>query len=150
FCGEPLLPEHVESIFQVVPTAIIQNAYGPTETTITMTQLTLTAENYRPFCGTSISIGPPIPGMTLDLVGGSHPDEGEIVVSGPQLADGYWLDQDKTRQKFRRTSDSTVRRVEYFTGDWAERQNGNIFFKDRMDFQVKIRGYRIELDEISA
>ena len=33
---------------------------------------------------------------------------------------------------------------------WAERRNGLLFFKERMDFQVKVGGFRIELDEIAA
>jgi D-alanine--poly(phosphoribitol) ligase subunit 1 len=38
----------------------------------------------------------------------------------------------------------------YYTGDWAERQGGKIYFKERIDFQVKIRGFRVELDEVAA
>ena len=39
--------------------------------------------------------------MGLHLVGGSHQDEGELVITGPQLADGYWNDPERTAAVFR-------------------------------------------------
>ena len=33
FCGEPLLPEHVDGIFAVLPNVMVHNTYGPTEAT---------------------------------------------------------------------------------------------------------------------
>jgi D-alanine--poly(phosphoribitol) ligase subunit 1 len=32
----------------------------------------------------------------------------------------------------------------------AERRNGHVFFKERIDFQVKVKGYRVELDEVAS
>ena len=37
-----------------------------------------------------------------------------------------------------------------YTGDWAQRENGHVYFKERMEFQIKVRSYRIELDEVAG
>ncbi len=150
FCGEPLLREQCEALFAARPDLLVQNTYGPTEATISMTGLPLQADSYRHFCGASVALGPAIPGMGLHLVGGAHADEGEIVLTGPQLADGYWRDEDKTEAAFRAVNTAEGPRRGYYTGDWAERRDGQIFFKERIDFQVKVLGYRIELDEVAA
>lgn len=148
FCGEPLLKEHLDAIFQARPDARVQNTYGPTEATISMTALELTSENYEDACRSSVAIGDAIAGMAYELVGGTHPDEGEIVISGPQLADGYWRDAAATVAAFRPVELGDGARRGYFTGDWAER-HGHVYFKERIDFQVKVRGHRVELDEVA-
>ncbi len=150
FCGEPLLPEHVRAIFSARPDMAVQNTYGPTEATVAVTYIPLSVETYASATGASVALGDPIPGMSVDLVGGTHPDEGEIVISGPQLADGYWNDPAKTASAFKEFEHGGRHRRGYFTGDWAERRDGLLFFKERVDFQIKVRGFRIELDEVAA
>jgi D-alanine--poly(phosphoribitol) ligase subunit 1 len=149
FCGEPLLKEHLEALFAAVPGALVQNTYGPTEATIAVTAVSMRSDNFLSYCVTSVALGTPLPGMELVLSNGNTPDDGEVVIIGPQLADGYWADPEKTAAAFRPVSGSDPRRG-YFTGDWAERIAGNIYFKERIDFQVKVRGHRIELDEVGA
>ena len=154
FCGEPLLPAQVSAIFEELPDTILQNSYGPTETTVVMTELRLGPQNYRAACRSSVAIGAPIAGMAIHLrggerEGGGEPDEGEIVITGPQLALGYWQDANKTAAAFRDIEvDGTPVRG-YFSGDWAERHEGYLFFKERIDLQVKIHGFRLELDEVA-
>lgn len=150
FCGEPLLPEQLDAIFEARPDLVVQNTYGPTEATISMTALTLTAENYKSSCAASVAIGPPIEGMTIELVGGSHSDEGQIVITGRQLADGYFKDPAKSAEVFKPVQVDGIVKLGYYTGDWAEKRNGQIFFKERIDFQIKVRGHRVELDEVNA
>jgi len=101
FCGEPLFREILDGIFAALPSVRVQNTYGPTEATVAVTCLSLNAQNYRNYLRSSIAIGDPIPGMRLFLRGGGHQDEGEIVICGPQLAEGYWLDPLKTTEAFR-------------------------------------------------
>lgn len=150
FCGEPLLREHVAALFEACPNAVVQNTYGPTEATVSMTSLMLRASDFHRFCTTSMALGEPIAGMQTLLVGGRHNDEGELVIVGPQLAQGYWQDPSRTAQQFpTMLVDGQMMRV-YMTGDWVERRGGQIYFKERIDFQVKICGYRIELDEVAA
>ena len=97
-----------------------------------------------------MALGAAIPDMGLHLVGGSHQDEGELVITGPQLADGYWNDPERTAAVFRPLETAGAPQRGYFTGDWGERRNGLVYFKERIDFQVKVRGFRIELDEVAA
>jgi D-alanine--poly(phosphoribitol) ligase subunit 1 len=150
FCGEPLLPTHLEALFTARPDVLVRNTYGPTEATIAVTDLPLSKDDYRGATQNSVAIGPPIPGVGLHLVGGTQADEGEIVITGPQLAVGYWRDAAKTNEVFRNLAINGRTERAYYTGDWAERRNGHVFFKHRIDFQVKIRGYRVELDEVAA
>ena len=150
FCGEPLLPEHVRAIFAARPDVLVQNTYGPTEATVSMTELPLRVGACEAAMGDSVAIGEAIAGMGMNLVGGPDADEGEIVITGPQLADGYWRDPGKTAAAFRDvTVDGQVQRG-YHTGDWAVRRNGHVFFRERIDFQVKVMGFRVELDEVAS
>lgn len=150
FCGEPLLREHVAALFDACPEAVVQNTYGPTEATVSMSSIRLEADSFARYCTTSVALGAPIPGMGVVLQSGTHPDEGELVIVGPQLARGYWQDPDRTEQQFRTVVVDGVPMTGYATGDWVERRDGQLYFKERIDFQVKIRGYRIELDEVAA
>jgi D-alanine--poly(phosphoribitol) ligase subunit 1 len=149
FCGEPLLKVHLDAIFAARSDVMVHNTYGPTEATISVTNMKLIAGDYQDKVRGSVTIGPPIGDMRLHLIGGSHPDEGEIVVSGPQLAEGYLDDPAKTAERFRDVEVDGAMVRGYYTGDWAERHEGLIYFKERMDFQVKIRGHRIEMDEVA-
>ena len=134
FCGEPLLPDHVRALHAASPGAVVQNTYGPTEATVSMTALRLRAGETTGMQGASVAIGQPIPGMALHLVGGQGPDEGEIVITGPQLAAGYWQDEERTAHGFRDVEVEGRRLRGYYTGDWAQRRDGQIYFKDRIDF----------------
>ena len=150
FCGEPLLPEHVGAMFAARPDMLVQNTYGPTEASVSMTELRLRHGEYEAAMAETVAIGAAIAGMGLHLTGGPDADEGEIVITGPQLADGYWRDPAKTAAAFRDiTVDGKVQRG-YYTGDWAVRRNGHVFFRERIDFQTKVMGFRVELDEVAA
>lgn len=148
FCGEPLLPAHLDSIFAALPDVRVINAYGPTEATVSCTARELTKDGYHAACRSSVAFGPAIPGMTVALVApdGSPagPEGGELVLSGPQLADGYWNDPVRTAAAFRERGGIRW----YHTGDHACRINEEWFFENRIDRQVKIRGHRFELGEI--
>jgi len=146
FCGEPLMKEQVKSIFEAVPNAEVQNTYGPTEATVSCTEFLLTCADQGQLSRATVSLGKPIEGMTLLIV------DNELVLSGPQLADGYWNDQQKTQQSFRPVILKNGESIQgYWTGDIVERdENGHLYFSSRKDRQVKIHGYRIELDEVSS
>src|SRR5581483_852164 len=124
FCGEPLLPEHLRALFAARPDVLVQNTYGPTEATIAMTCLALRSSDFEAACDASVALGEPIDGMDIHLIGGPHSDEGEIVITGPQVALGYWQDPEKTSAGFREIELAGSRRRGYFTGDWAERREG--------------------------
>jgi D-alanine--poly(phosphoribitol) ligase subunit 1 len=150
FCGDALLPGHVEALLSAKPDLHVFNTYGTTETTGFNTINRLTASNHRDSCESStVAIGEDVPGWKLSLRGGDTPNEGEIVVSSEYLSLGYWCDEDRTRSVFRqlRQSDGSALRS-YFTGDWGIRKNSRLYFSCRRDRQIKIRGERVELGEI--
>jgi len=150
FCGEPLRDFQVEALFAACPDVVVQNTYGPTEATVSMTTLPMTASSYRDFCRGTVALGDAIPGMAIDLLGGPDENEGELVLSGPQLALGYWKDPDRSALAFREVDIRGALRRAYFTGDWAKRSAEGLFFKERVDFQVKVRGFRIELEDVAS
>lgn len=150
FAGEALLPEQLDAVFAARPDLEVWNTYGPTEATVTVTLLRLHAHDYRSHCRASASIGAGIPGMKLVLQNGTHADEGEIVILGPQLAVGYWQSDELTGKAFREVELDGRRQRGYFTGDWGQREGENIYFVGRIDNQVKIRGVRLELGEVEA
>jgi D-alanine--poly(phosphoribitol) ligase subunit 1 len=150
FCGEPLLPEHLEALFAARADLVVHNTYGPTEATVSCTVLRLTALDYSRACRTTVAIGEPIPDMALHLMHGESPSEGELVIIGPQLARGYWNNSEATADVFRELEVDGTAVPAYYTGDWAERIGDQIFFVGRRDSQVKILGYRLELGEVNA
>ena len=151
FCGEPLLKNHLEAIFTARPDIMVHNTYGPTEATVSFTLLRLVKANYLAACGShSVAFGEAIPGMNLYLIGGEKQNEGEIVISGPQVARGYWQDPERTSLAFQTMQIDGMHTQVYRTGDHGYRKNGHFFFGSRLDRQVKINGYRLELGEVDA
>ncbi|MBF0249277.1 MAG: AMP-binding protein [Alphaproteobacteria bacterium] len=150
FCGEPLSPQHLDALFAAKPDLVVHNTYGPTEATVSFTLIKLDAEDYRDHCRATVALGDAIPGMGLHLIGGATGDEGEIAITGPQLARGYWRKPQLTSQAFRPLAIDGGETPAYFTGDWAERRGDDVYFVSRMDNQVKVHGYRVELEDVNA
>ena len=149
FCGEPLLDTHLHAIFAARPDLVVHNTYGPTEATVSCTLIRLGADTYRDACDRSVALGDAIADMELRLVGGDDDDEGEILISGPQVARGYWRDPEATAAAFSHPAGGGGY-ASYRTGDWAARRGGHLHFVSRVDRQVKIHGFRLELGEVDA
>ena len=150
FCGEPLLKPHLDAIFRARPDLVVHNTYGPTEATVSCTIVKLGIDDFESACGQSVALGDPIPGMGLHLVDGENGTEGEIVLSGPQVARGYWRDREATDKAFKNVEINGAERFVYRTGDWAVRRGRHLFFASRIDRQVKINGHRLELGEVDT
>lgn len=128
------------------------NSYGPTETTVTATMIALSP-------GERITIGNPLPNYNLAVIDEQFNilpvgQQGELIISGPGVCDGYVNRPDLTLEKFRGKPDSLAalpgNRI-YLTGDAVVMQaDGSVDFHGRLDDQVKLRGYRIELGEIES
>ena len=134
-------------------TGSIYNAYGPTEFTVDATYIELGKSlEYNP-----IPIGRPLYNCAAFIVGKNNEllqvgETGELCLSGPQLALGYWKLSELTAEKFTelKISDSDTRKI-YHTGDLARyNKDGQLEFLGRIDFQVKLRGFRVEPGEIES
>jgi len=163
FCGEALPTAVAEAFAAAAPASEVENLYGPTELTLACTVYRLPRE---PEAGERdaadvVPIGAPYPGMEARVVdealrevppGGS----GELVMTGPQLALGYWDDPERTAAAFVTLPESGSgpgdSRTFYRTGDLVRRPVGDepLRFLGRLDTQIKLRGYRVELGEIEA
>jgi amino acid adenylation domain-containing protein len=119
------------------------NLYGPTEATIWAFTHRVTEEDLRE---TSISIGKPMPGVIAEIRDGG--EEGELLLGGAFLADGYFGRPDLTADKFGHFNDRDY--LLYSTGDLVKRlPDGRFEFYGRNDDQIKIQGNRLELSSIT-
>ena len=130
----------------------VYNEYGPTEATVGCIVHKLTQDDLKL---PSVPIGRPIPHMKVFLL---DPEmnpvpqgvNGEVYLSGPGIAAGYWNSETATNEKFVKNmlagSDTLYR-----TGDMARwNQQMELEYLGRVDRQVKIGGIRVEPGEIEA
>jgi len=131
---------------------IFLNSYGPTETTVTSSLIQLQV-------GDEISIGKPLPNYSMAIVNESLElmdvgEEGELVISGPCVSEGYFQRPDLSEKVFLNKPNSLSEMLGdriYLSGDIGKMNSeGNFFVTGRKDDQIKWRGYRIELGEIEA
>jgi D-alanine--poly(phosphoribitol) ligase subunit 1 len=96
--------------------------------------------------------GLPLPGLDAAILDESvaflPPGcEGQLAISGGQLAKGYYGEPDLTGRCFPTIGGKTW----YLTGDLACQDERGIFHHlGRIDHQVKILGQRVELEEVEA
>lgn len=155
FCGEALPTEIVETWQKAAPNSIIENLYGPTELTIACTLYRWDGlKSPREAILGTVPIGLPFPGMTAIVVDEhlkevAEFEDGELLMTGPQLSKGYLDDTARTAKAF--VVPPGRSQVFYRTGDRVRRSaNGILSFLGRVDNQVKVLGYRVELGEIEA
>ncbi|QDQ81024.1 hybrid non-ribosomal peptide synthetase/type I polyketide synthase [Paraburkholderia megapolitana] len=126
------------------------NAYGPTETTILVSQfdcLPGQTEHYVP-------IGYAPKGTWFRIVDSRNRPvgvgiEGDLLIGGEQLSRGYLGDPELTRQQFATDPLGRPDARIYRSGDRAcWREDGAVIHRGRADRLVKLRGQRLELGEI--
>ena len=128
----------------------IINEYGPTEATV---GCIVRDWRGKPEQG-SVPIGLPIDGMSAYVLNDALQPQfegvtGELFLSGPSLASGYWNNSEMTGKAFIANPRNPDQRL-YRTGDHVRVQHDELVFLGRTDGQLKINGYRIELAEIEA
>ena len=156
FCGEALPVEIAASWAAAAPNSVVENFYGPTELTIACAHYRWNPESAPAESARGIvSIGQPFPGMTPLVVDEELREvepgrEGELLMSGPQAALGYWNDPAQTAAAFIKPPARDD--VFYRTGDRVRRPvgNGPMIFLGRIDNQIKVLGHRVELGEVEA
>jgi amino acid adenylation domain-containing protein len=130
--------------------SIFVNGYGPTESTLAL-QAFLNHDS--PMERSTVPIGYAVEGTDALLVNEAGQDVevfGEIAISSPHVALGYWRNAEATAASFSPDPMGSSARV-YRTGDLGRLlPDGQLEFIGRKDTQVKIRGFRVELGEIEA
>jgi amino acid adenylation domain-containing protein len=156
FCGEPLPASYAQLWQDAGPDSVVENLYGPTETTIAISHYRWDRIHSLRECLNGICpIGWTFSGQRSSIVASdlnvlSKDQAGELFLAGSQVTYGYWNDPQQTREKFVRVSTSEDT-IWYRTGDVVKKDGkGCMYYLGRIDNQVKIRGYRAELQEIEA
>ncbi|WP_432534169.1 amino acid adenylation domain-containing protein [Kineococcus arenarius] len=147
--GEACRPSLVRASRELLPQVRLVNEYGPTECTVWA--LAHTAEPADE-TAVRVPVGTPIAGVVArvaDARGRRLPPgaEGELLLAGHLLADGYLGDPDLTAARFVEVDG----RRWYRTGDrarWTAR--GLLDLVGRADAQLKVRGHRIEPGEVET
>jgi amino acid adenylation domain-containing protein len=148
-CGGEAMPAATQrEALQRLSGATLQNLYGPTETTIHVTQWTCRDDG-----SSQVPIGRPISETQAYVLDASLNEvpvgvAGELYLGGINLARGYLKRAGLTAERFIAAANGS--RL-YRTGDLVRWNNeGQLEYLGRIDHQVKVRGFRIELGEIEA
>ncbi|KXJ85042.1 hypothetical protein Micbo1qcDRAFT_237604 [Microdochium bolleyi] len=135
--GESPSPELINKWW--LPSRKLYNAYGPTEATIATSIAELLPD-------APVTLGIPIRGSRMLLLDDELKlcSEGEICISGNNVAMGYYKDKARTIEKFIQWHGGE--RV-YLTGDLGRLDSkGHIVFLGRKDHIVKNRGFLINIE----
>ncbi|RBA17287.1 hypothetical protein FPRO05_02011 [Fusarium proliferatum] len=122
----------------ITPTRKVLTTYGPSETTVTISFGELKPGEDPPF-------GELIPNVEVVLVDENLQEcsYGEVMITGPGLAAGYYKNPELTAQKFIEWNGKRF----YRTGDLARRyKDGQIIWAGRADSLIKNRGFLVNLD----
>ena len=148
FAGDALKAADAAAWQRAASASIVDNLYGPAETTITCTVYRWSRETSPGQCLNGIvpigRLHSEHDYLLLDSDGNADAAEGELCVSGPQVTPGYLDPVDDNGRFFVHQS-----RRWYRTGDRMRlADNGDLLFLGRTDNQVQIQGWRTELAEI--
>lgn len=148
FAGEALQAADATSWQLAASASRLENIYGPTELTITVTAHRWSPLTSPPLCVNGLApIGRVHEGhhhLLLTESGEPSEVEGELCIAGPQLTPGYLDPGDGIGRFLERDG-----RTWYRTGDRVRRLgNGELVYLGRRDAQVQVQGVRVELAEI--
>ncbi|PWA62540.1 Acyl carrier protein-like protein [Artemisia annua] len=157
--GEILHLSLWNSLTKLLPDTAILNLYGSTEVSGDCTyfdckKLSTILESEAI---STVPIGMPIPNCEVMLIGEDTPNCGEIYVSGPCTASGYFSHEimpfksvkNLPESSFCCAVDERESRLFFKTGDFAKQlPGGDLVYIGRNDRTVKVNGNRIALEEI--
>lgn len=152
--GEALVGEALRAWRQEHPQVRLVNHYGPTELTVGCTDHWIEPDEELP--SGPVPVGRPMWNTRAYVLDGRlNPVpagvEGELYVSGPQVARGYHGRPGLTAERFVADPYGAAGTRMYRTGDLAVRRaDGALELRGRADGQLKIRGLRIEPGEIEG
>ena len=140
FAGEALPWGLAEAWQAAAPHSVVENLYGPTEATVYCIGATFGPDfPATPERGT-VPSGYPLPGLEAAIFDDAlrilqTGQEGQLAISGGQVAAGYFNEATLTEQRFPTISGKTW----YLTGDLARQDERGIFHHlGRIDNQVKV------------
>lgn len=146
FCGEKLLKNTIDKLYERFKKLKIINSYGPTECTFAVTSIEIPRDtlnlNEIPVGKAKNDCEIAIVDENLELV--KDGVVGEILIIGKSVADGYV--EESKNDKFIMHNNKKA----YLTGDFGYIENECLYYKCRKDKQVKYKGYRIELTDIES
>lgn len=150
FCGEILTNKTTEHLLNRFPRAQIYNTYGPTESTVAVTEVCVDREmndKYNP-----LPVGAAKPGTMIKIMDGGRElpegEKGEIVIIGNTVSKGYFKNEKENQRSFFSYIKDGKPTPAYRTGDKGYFQDGWLFYCGRIDLQVKLHGYRMELEDV--
>ena len=152
FSGSVMPCRYLKIWQENLPDVLYVNQYGPTEATASCTYYVV---NEKVDDDTVLPIGTPYDNYRVLLLNEDNTatpagETGEICVSGPILALGYYGNKEQTDKSFiQNPLNDNFRELIYKTGDLGHLdENGVLHFHGRKDRQIKHLGHRIELGEI--
>ena len=152
FSGSVMPCKYLKIWQRNLPQVLFVNQYGPTEATASCTYYVVKEEVDD---DTVLPIGVPYDNYKILLLTDENKavpqgETGEICVSGPVLALGYYGNAEYTEKSFiQNPLNPNFRELIYKTGDLGSfREDGVLEFHGRKDRQIKHMGHRIELGEI--
>ena len=152
FSGSVMHCRYLKIWQENLPDVMYVNQYGPTEATASCTYYVV---DHPVSDDTVLPIGIPYENYRIFLLNEDDTatptgEIGEICVSGPILALGYYGNKEYTEKAFiQNPLNPYYRELIYKTGDLGRYdENGLLEFHGRKDRQIKHLGHRIELSEI--
>ncbi|KAF0812621.1 Linear gramicidin synthase subunit B [Andreprevotia sp. IGB-42] len=159
FCSGEALSKELAQQYAALVDAPLHNLYGPTEAAVDVSYKPAADDDAGTRIAASVPIGKPVWNTGLRILDAALRQvpigvQGELYLTGVQLAHGYLGRPDLTAARF--VADPYADPANggermYRTGDvvrWLP--TGDVEYLGRSDDQVKIRGQRIELGEIEA
>ncbi|HEX2924825.1 MAG TPA: amino acid adenylation domain-containing protein [Ruminiclostridium sp.] len=152
FAGEVFPPKYLNKLMEILPQASFYNLYGPTETNVCMYYHVKSRDevNDRPVPIGSACENTEILVLNENDLPVNEGEEGELLVRGSIVTQGYYKERERTLSAFRRSPLGIHNgKLFYKTGDIVRKCADDIYeFVGRKDFMVKCSGFRVELQEI--
>jgi len=147
--GEPVQSSDIVLFRKYCPReAVIVNVYGSTETRF----VSYNRFKFEDIIPEKISAGLPFGKVKIHILDAQLnelPTEttGQIAISSPYMANGYFNNEIETRNSF--IFHNQLNKPLYLTGDVGYlSKDGHLYHQGRNDFMVKVRGNRVDLFEI--
>ena len=151
FCGETLPKNTAKNLMERFKNAKVINTYGPTESTVAVTDILVTEELLKE--EGALPVGKAKEGSFIEIWDENgnilkENEKGEIIIIGNTVSAGYFNSPEITKKSFFTLERDGKKYKGYHTGDSGYIKSGQLYYCGRMDLQIKLHGYRIEIEDI--